>query len=87
MPPRQRAVWHGNAQESVELLHAVGRNCACRAVEGKTVSVCAAHQMLVDDQRAMDGLLFGRIIAAHLIEEEFTTSRRTPAHHSMNDGT
>jgi hypothetical protein len=75
----QLAIWHGTQQESLELLQAVARNCACRVLSGKTVSACAAHRMLAHDQRAIDGLLFGRRIVAHLLEEEFGIGLREPA--------
>jgi hypothetical protein len=54
------------------LLQAVRHNCACRVRGGKIVSACAAHLMLAEDQRAIDGLLFARKILAHLIDEEST---------------
>ena len=68
----QHAIWHGSQQASLELLAAVAHNCACRVRDGKTVSPCAAHRMLVEDQRAIDGLLFARTIVAHLLKEELT---------------
>lgn len=79
LPMHHRAIWHGSKQESLELLLAVGRNCACRIQDGKTVSACAAHRMLAEDQRAIDGLLFARNIMTHLMQEEFTTSHTMPA--------
>ena len=74
----QLPIWHGTNQESLELLRAVARNCACRVINGKTVSGCAAHRMLAEDQRAIDGLLFGRTIVAHLLTEEFFISHAGP---------
>jgi hypothetical protein len=35
------------------------------------LSTCAPHEMLSSDQRAIDGLLFARRIAAALRSEEF----------------
>lgn len=78
MPTHQRAIWHGSKRESLELLLAVGRNCACRVLDGKTVSACAARRMLAEDQRAIDGLLFARNISTHLVKEEFTISHPMP---------
>jgi hypothetical protein len=59
--PARRTIWHGTLQESRDLLAAVNKNCAC-VVDGRGVrSVsCAAHWMLVDEQRALDGLIFAR---------------------------
>ena len=66
-----RIVWHGTRQESLELLHAVRQHCTCEMEQGRMVSTCAAHLMLVRDQRAIDGLLFMRRIAERLLAEEF----------------
>jgi hypothetical protein len=49
---------------------------------GVQFSTCAAHQMLVEDQRALNGLLFGRYLAARLRREEWatqTTQWQTPS--------
>ena len=73
---QRRTIWHGSTQESLELLRAVSRHCACRVQASKTVSTCAAHRMLAEDQRAIDGLLFGRAIVARLLEEEFMGCQR-----------
>jgi hypothetical protein len=73
----QHAIWHGSRQASLELLEAVAHNCACRVRDGKTLSACAAHRMLLEDQRAIDGLLFARTIVSHLRKEESTA-----LHHS-----
>ncbi|HYW90789.1 MAG TPA: hypothetical protein VFB50_23670 [Chloroflexota bacterium] len=73
----QQAIWHGSQQASLELLEAVAHNCTCRVREGKTISPCAAHRMLVEDQRAIDGLLFVRNIASHLRDQELTDPRHS----------
>ena len=65
-------LWHGTRAEALELLDALDRHCACRVTpDGVRVSACAPHEMLSGDQRAMDGLLFVRRIAARLRREEF----------------
>lgn len=65
-------VWHGSQAETFELLQALSRNCSCVVTaEGVRLSTCAPHQMLVNDQRAIDGLLFARRIAERLRHEEF----------------
>ena len=62
--------WHGSGLETQSLLEAVAHNCGCElGVSGASIT-CGAHQMLVDDQRALNGLLFGRYLAARLIREE-----------------
>jgi len=67
--------WHGTSAEGVELARAFGRYCSCVfSAEGRRVSVCAPHEMLCSDQRAIDGLLFSRRIAARLRNEEFQRS-------------
>jgi hypothetical protein len=68
----KQIVWHGTYEESVELLHAISRNCACVLGDGGVrLQQCGAHQMLTDSQRSFDGLLFVRRMAARLRQEEF----------------
>jgi hypothetical protein len=65
-------LWHGSQTEALELLQALSRNCSCVVTaEGVRLSTCAPHEMLSSDQRAIDGLLFARRIAARLRMEEF----------------
>jgi hypothetical protein len=65
-------LWHGTQTEALELLQALSRNCSCVVTaEGVRLSTCAPHEMLSSDQRAIDGLLFARRIAAALRSEEF----------------
>jgi hypothetical protein len=65
-------LWHGSQTEALELLQALSRNCSCVVTaEGVRLSTCAPHEMLSTDQRAIDGLLFARRIAARLRMEEF----------------
>src|SRR5207237_395560 len=65
-------LWHGSQTEALELLQALSRNCSCVVTaEGVRLSTCAPHEMLSSDQRAIDGLLFARRIAARLRLEEF----------------
>jgi hypothetical protein len=67
-----RLQWHGTRTEGLELAQALSRYCSCRfSYQGLRVSVCAPHEMLCSDQRAIDGLLFSRRIAARLRHEEF----------------
>jgi hypothetical protein len=69
----RQIVWHGTYEESVELIHAISRNCACNMGEGGVrLETCAAHQMLTDSQRSLDGLLFVRRMADRLRREEFS---------------
>jgi len=64
--------WYGTQQESLELIAAIGRNCACEfSVMGIRLSVCPPHEMLNSDQRALNGLLFSRRMARRLLAEEF----------------
>jgi hypothetical protein len=65
------STWHGTREESGELLDTIARHCACvLGVHGERTSTCSVHRMLLDDQRALDGLLFGRRIAGRLRCEE-----------------
>jgi hypothetical protein len=63
--------WNGTTDEALALLHALKAHCECRVETGRTVAACASHHMLVRDQRAVDGLLFMRRMAARLLAEEF----------------
>src|SRR5438034_7913229 len=53
---------------------ALSRNCSCVVTaEGVRLSTCAPHEMLSSDQRAIDGLLFARRIAAQLRTDRKST--------------
>jgi hypothetical protein len=68
----ESVVWHGTRQERTRLTHAVARHCACEVgTMGVRVNVCAAHRMLTEDQRILDGLLFARRRADHLRQQEW----------------
>jgi hypothetical protein len=69
-----RALLHGTPRENLDLIHAVTSNCACEfGLMGVRLRSCSAHLMLAEDQRALDGLLFGRRIVDRLREEEWLT--------------
>lgn len=69
-----QVVWYGSQQESLDLVNAVARNCSCEfGMMGVRLTICAPHKMLVEDQRALNGLLFARRIAERLRSEESTT--------------
>jgi hypothetical protein len=63
--------WNGTTDEALALLHALRTHCECRVEYERTVAPCASHSMLARDQRAVDGLLFMRRMAARLLAEEF----------------
>ena len=67
----RRITWKGTTDEALALLHALREHCACHVEQGRTVAPCAGHTMLARDQRAVDGLLFMRRMAARLLAEEF----------------
>ena len=62
--------WRGTASEQRDLLAALQRHCTCAYTQGLRTSVCAGHRMLVEDQRALDGLLFVRRLADRFRREE-----------------
>lgn len=63
--------WNGTHLEQLDLLAAISRHCACQVgFDGVCVAVCPPHRMLVEDQRALDGLLFARRLARCLESEE-----------------
>ena len=64
--------WHGTRQEGSELLHAISAHCSCDpASKGAQARRCPPHLMLVEDQRAVNGLLFARHIVSRLLLEEW----------------
>jgi hypothetical protein len=63
--------WHGTGVETTSLIHAVTNNCSCEfGLLGARISTCGPHQMLAEDQRALNGLLFGRYLAPRMLREE-----------------
>jgi hypothetical protein len=66
-----RIIWNGTTAEALALLHALQAHCECRVVAGRTVAPCGGHLMLTRNQRAVDGLVFMRRMAARLLAEEF----------------
>jgi hypothetical protein len=63
--------WSGTAQEAADLTSAIARNCACTdAPTGGRMVTCAPHTMMLQDQRALNGLLFFRRIVERLRREE-----------------
>lgn len=68
--------WHGTPTESLDLVNAVTHNCACDfSLVGVRLSLCEAHRMLIEDQRALDGLLFARRMAGRLRAEELASGQ------------
>jgi hypothetical protein len=63
--------WNGTPDEALALLHALRTHCQCHADGGRTLVPCPSHAMLARDQRAVDGLIFMRRMAARLLAEEF----------------
>ena len=70
--------WHGTRAEGLELVEVLSRYCSCVfAAKGRRATVCGPHEMWCSDQRAIDGLLFSRRIAARLRNEEFHPNAAT----------
>ena len=67
----RRITWNGTTDEALALLQALRTHCDCSVDDGRTIVPCAGHSMLAHDQRAVDGLLFMRRMAARLLTEEF----------------
>jgi hypothetical protein len=64
-------VWHGTLIEQLDLLAAVQHNCDCRYhALPQSITACASHIMLAEDQRALNGLLWNRHLAQRLLLEE-----------------
>ncbi len=68
----EQIIFGGTQAEKFALLDAINRNCLCELnIMGSRLRTCAAHRMLIEDQRALDGLLFARHIADELLLQEF----------------
>ena len=66
-------IWNGTVSEFEALSEAVNRACECPGKRGGQAGRrCAAHQMLSNDQRAADGLVFAHRIADRLRREEWS---------------
>ena len=64
--------WHGTRQEASALLQAISSHCSCESASRDTrPRRCPPHLMLVEDQRAVNGLLFARRILGRLLLEEW----------------
>jgi hypothetical protein len=66
--PKHLVAWHGSKRLALELRHVLRQHCTCDLDESGTG--CASHGLLFN-QRAVDGLLFGRWLAVRLLREEF----------------
>jgi len=67
----RQITWNGTPDEALALLHALRSHCECQVERDRTVASCPGHRMLATDQRAVDGLLFMRRMAARLLAAEF----------------
>lgn len=71
-------IWHGTEQEKYDFLTALAHSCECIVDGDGPQETCAAHKMLLTDQRALDGLVFMHREAQRLKEQEFRETRRDP---------
>ena len=56
----EQVAFHGTPEETAALLAAFNRHCHCEYQVGLRRSTCPGHDMMVRDQRALNGLLFMR---------------------------
>jgi hypothetical protein len=75
----QQTIWNGTDEEARRLMRAIERNCNCSNPLTGPGGMCAPHRMILEDQRALDGLLFARRIVARLTDEERLKTVRSPA--------
>ena len=71
----KRTSWNGSEAELLVLIDILSRNCTCQNRPAERAGQpggawCGAHSMLFD-QRAVDGLLFGRRTVERLLVKEF----------------
>jgi len=65
------STWNGTLIEQLELVAAIERNCECTFDKmGVRLVACAAHTMLMRDQRALNGLLWTRRLVKQRLAEE-----------------
>lgn len=72
MMTAHQVVWNGTPDEAQLLTNALSRHCTCE-LNDKTherITTCPGHDMLLHNQKQLDGLLFSRRIAARLQAEE-----------------
>jgi hypothetical protein len=86
-PGKRIDTWHATPRERRDLLRAITHNCTCEfGPMGTRITCCSAHRMLVEDQRALNGLLFGRRMAERLRREEGLPGATTWRAHSRRPG-
>ncbi len=75
-----RIVWRGTQAEAAELLSALNRFCRCdELLDDPMPGICPGH-LILEDQRALDRLVFARRIATRFVSEEFgVTPSAAPA--------
>lgn len=79
-----KTVWNGTNDESAHLLGAVARNCTCEfGLMGVRLTTCTPHRMVLEDQRALDGLLFARRTADRWRRQEFSPISAHPSAGSL----
>jgi len=81
-------IWHGTQKDSNDLVNAIAHNCACEfGLMGVRMATCGPHAMLIEDQRALNGLLFARRIADRLRKEEACVDVRASESRTSKDET
>jgi hypothetical protein len=63
--------WNGSQADLLVLVDVLKRNCTCQS--NAQMRWCPSHEILAD-QRAIDGLLFGRSMVERLVAEEFAST-------------
>jgi hypothetical protein len=66
-----QTIWNGTPAQAQQLCDILKRHCACGSNSTHDPEPCGPHDMLLSDQRALDGLLFARHIVTRLVDEEF----------------
>jgi len=68
-----QVAWNGAQDDSFAVVNAIARNCVCEfGLMGVRRSACASHRMLMEDQRALNALLFARRLFDRLKREELS---------------
>lgn len=71
-------IFHGDAQARSDLLAALQNHCTCSTdvTGGRALGRCPGHASLIEDQRYVDHMEFGRYLSAQMQAEEQTEVHR-----------
>jgi hypothetical protein len=76
--------FHGNEQETSDILAAYAHNCTCQyGPEHLRETTCPGHHALAHDQQFVDDQLFARWRAEQMREQEWSCEKGAPNDHNQ----